>query len=136
VTAQRAVVDGGGRFEGVVRLALRTEALDRMVHEEAERARPHRLFLADEQGRLVTRPEPGDALVEQADQYGSLRVEARTLPPEIEEARRQPERALELYEFEACPYCRKVREVLKASPRAVAPRGQALPGSRRAAIGE
>jgi glutathione S-transferase len=27
-------------------------------------------------------------------------------------ARREPEEALELYEFEACPYCRKVREVL------------------------
>lgn len=25
---------------------------------------------------------------------------------------RQPERPLELYEFESCPYCRKVREVL------------------------
>ena len=24
----------------------------------------------------------------------------------------RPERALELYEFEACPYCRKVREAL------------------------
>lgn len=27
-------------------------------------------------------------------------------------ARRQPERPLALYEFEACPYCRRVREVL------------------------
>lgn len=27
-------------------------------------------------------------------------------------ARRQPARALELYEFEACPFCRKVREVM------------------------
>jgi glutathione S-transferase len=28
--------------------------------------------------------------------------------------RRRPERALELYEFEGCPYCRKVREALTA----------------------
>ena len=27
-------------------------------------------------------------------------------------AARQPEQTIELYEFEACPYCRKVREVL------------------------
>jgi len=27
-------------------------------------------------------------------------------------ARRQPEKPLELYEFEACPFCRKVREML------------------------
>ena len=27
-------------------------------------------------------------------------------------AARQPEQPLELYEFESCPYCRKVREVL------------------------
>lgn len=29
-------------------------------------------------------------------------------------ASRRPERLLELYEFEACPYCRKVREALSA----------------------
>ncbi|MDE2148289.1 MAG: glutathione S-transferase N-terminal domain-containing protein [Gammaproteobacteria bacterium] len=29
-------------------------------------------------------------------------------------AQRQPERLLELYEFEACPYCRRVREALTA----------------------
>jgi glutathione S-transferase len=29
-------------------------------------------------------------------------------------AARQPEQTLEFYEFEACPYCRKVREVLTA----------------------
>src|SRR5215468_10659187 len=30
----------------------------------------------------------------------------------VDGARRQPARLLELYDFEACPYCRKVREVL------------------------
>ncbi len=90
VTAQRAVVDGEERFAGVVRLALRTEALDRILREEAERARPHRLFLADEQGRLVTRAEPEDPLVEQDDRFRSLRVEPRRLPAEIAQALRQP----------------------------------------------
>jgi len=30
----------------------------------------------------------------------------------VDGARRQPARLLELYEFEGCPYCRKVREAL------------------------
>src|SRR5205823_9485817 len=37
----------------------------------------------------------------------------RGITPRITADRRpQPERMLELYDFEACPYCRKVREVL------------------------
>src|SRR2546430_8419399 len=37
----------------------------------------------------------------------------RGITPRITAARRpQPERMLELYDFEACPYCRKVREAL------------------------
>ncbi len=90
VTAQRAVVDGEGRFLGVVGTGVRTEAMDRIVREEAARARPHRLFLCDEEGRLITRPEPDDPLVEQTDQYQSLRVEPRSLSPEVARALRHP----------------------------------------------
>src|SRR5439155_1587676 len=37
----------------------------------------------------------------------------RGITPRITADRRpQPERMLELYDFEACPYCRKVREAL------------------------
>lgn len=32
----------------------------------------------------------------------------------VTNAKRQPEKLLELYEFEACPFCRKVREALSA----------------------
>jgi glutathione S-transferase len=42
----------------------------------------------------------------------AVRLGRGVFPRVTAERRRDPERLLELYEFEACPYCRKVREVL------------------------
>src|SRR5215470_3516970 len=41
-----------------------------------------------------------------------LRLGRGVFPRVTAERRRDPARILELYDFEACPYCRKVREVL------------------------
>jgi adenylate cyclase len=91
VTAQRAVADDRGGFVGVVRFGLRTETVDRIVAEEAKEASPQRVFLCDEQGRLVARIHPDDALVDQHDEYESLRVESRRLAPEMALALQRPE---------------------------------------------
>jgi len=91
VTAQRAVADDRGGFVGVVRLGLQTEALDRIVAEEGKEASPLRIFLCDEQGRLVARMHPDDPLVEQQDEFESLRVESRRLDPEVALALQRPE---------------------------------------------
>ena len=80
LTALRALRDHTGEFAGVLRLGLRTETIDRIVHEEQERARPNRIVLCDEEGRLVSRLSPSDPLVEED---GSLRVVPRALPEEI-----------------------------------------------------
>ena len=80
LTALRALRDRTGEFAGVLRLGLRTETIDRIVHEEAERARPNRIVLCDEAGRLVSRLSPSDPLVEED---GSLRVVPQHLPEEI-----------------------------------------------------
>src|SRR5438094_860685 len=41
-----------------------------------------------------------------------IRLGRGVFPRVTAERRRDPARLLELYDFEACPYCRKVREVL------------------------
>ena len=86
LTALRAMRDRSGRFVGVLRLGLRAETVDRIVREEQERARPNRIVLSDEQGRLVSRLSPADPVVELPDE--SLRVAPARVPPEIQRALR------------------------------------------------
>jgi adenylate cyclase len=81
VTAMRALKDRGGRFVGVIRAGLRTETLDRILREEQARSGPGRILLCDDEGRLVARLDPGDPLVEQADE--SLRVAPARLPDDV-----------------------------------------------------
>src|SRR5262249_62118105 len=50
------------------------------------------------------------------------------------EHRRPPDRLLELWDFEACPYCRKVREVLCELDLAYVEHTLARGGSQRAAV--
>ena len=80
LTALRALRDHAGDFAGVLRLGFRTETIDRIVHEEQERARPNRIVLCDEEGRLVSRLAPSDPLV---DEDGSLHVVPPRVPEEI-----------------------------------------------------
>jgi adenylate cyclase len=86
VTTMRALKDREGRFVGVLRTGLRTETIDRIVWEEQERARPNRIVLCDDEGRLVARLAPDDALVEQPDT--SLRIAPARVPEDIARALR------------------------------------------------
>lgn len=86
LTVLRTLRDPSGKFAGVLRLGLRRETIDRIVWEEQERARPNRILLCDEQGRLVSRLSPADSLAEQPDT--NLRVVPAKAPEEIERALR------------------------------------------------
>jgi adenylate cyclase len=90
VTVMKAVDDGGGRFVGVVRAGLLTEQLDAIARLEVtdEADDPHRVFLTDDVGRLITRLDPSDPLEEQSDD--SLRIAARRVPGEVQAALAHP----------------------------------------------
>jgi adenylate cyclase len=88
VSAMRAIKDREGRFVGVLRTGLRTETIDRIIWEEQERVRPNRIVLCDEEGRLVARLAPEDAVVEEADT--SLRIVPARPPEEIRRALADP----------------------------------------------
>ncbi|HEU0093926.1 MAG TPA: adenylate/guanylate cyclase domain-containing protein [Vicinamibacteria bacterium] len=83
VTVMKALEDARGEFVGVARAGLLTEQLDEVSRLRVTDAAddPHRIFLADEQGRLITRVGPADRLEEQSDD--SVRVAPASLPPEI-----------------------------------------------------
>jgi adenylate cyclase len=87
VTAQKAVEDASGRFVGVVRVGLLTAGIDDRLRSESARQAPHRLFLCDAQGRLLSRVGPGDELREMGD---DLRVATDTLDGAMRSALAQP----------------------------------------------
>ncbi|MFL5306535.1 MAG: adenylate/guanylate cyclase domain-containing protein [Polyangia bacterium] len=90
LTVQKAVfaqAPGGQRFVGVLRAGLLAETLDRLGASSA-RTDPHRVFICDRAGRLVTRltPEDGYGLFDtdgRPDPEGDVRVAARAIPPEV-----------------------------------------------------
>ena len=90
VTVMKAIEDARGEFVGVVRAGLLTEQLDEVSRLAVTDAPddPHRIFLADEQGRLISRIGRADRVEEQPDD--SLRVAPSALPPEVAAALAQP----------------------------------------------
>lgn len=83
MTVQQAVFDTQGRFAGVVRVGLLTDAIDRItdVHvDETGASDPHRVFLCDSRGRLLTRLGPQDRLELSGDDLRFVPVAA---PPEV-----------------------------------------------------
>jgi adenylate cyclase len=90
VSVQKSVLRADGRFAGVVRAGLLTDAVDAIAAIKVDQRRaddPHRVFLADPQGRLVTRLLPSDPLVDAGD---ALRVRPPQLPPAIAAALSSP----------------------------------------------
>jgi len=90
VSAQKAVEDGRGHFAGVVRVGLLAQTLDQvsaMKVNESDPADPHRVFLCDDAGRLVTRLSSSDRRVVLDD---DLRVEPASLPAPIAGALASP----------------------------------------------
>ncbi len=83
VSVQKVVADTAGEFAGVLRVGLLTQELDRAVQLKiaaAGQTDPHRIFICDAAGHLITRLSPSDQL---RDVNGDLRVAPANLPPEI-----------------------------------------------------
>ena len=89
VSVQRALVDGSNQFAGVLRVGLFAQRLDQAVQLKLSdgNSDPHRIFLCDQDGRLVTRLAPSD---EFKDFNGDLRVDPSGLPEEIARALADP----------------------------------------------
>jgi len=90
VSVQQAVTDAGGKFVGVLRVGLLTQQLDRAVQLKlgpVGQADPHRIFICDGQGRLITPLSTGDRLQEFGD---DLRIAPANLPPEVASALANP----------------------------------------------
>lgn len=90
VTVMRAVTSETAGLLGVIRVGLLAEHLDavaRLRVESGATSDPHAVFLADAEGRLVTRLQPGHALDEQGD---DLRASLAPAPPELRRALDDP----------------------------------------------
>ena len=83
VSVQQAITDADGKFVGVLRVGLLTQQLDRAVQLKlapAGQADPHRIFICDSQGRLITPLSTADRLQEFGE---DLRIAPASLPPEV-----------------------------------------------------
>jgi len=89
VAALKAIQDRTGEFLGVLRVGLLTEQVDELMRRESAERAPHRIFICDEEGRLVTRLTSADRLREESDGV-SLRVDPATAPPEVRLALADP----------------------------------------------
>ncbi len=90
VSFLRAVTNDAGGVAAVLRASLRAEQVDALTRirvDENAAADPHRIFVCDGQGRLITRLQPGDALREMGD---DLRASPDHLPPEMAQALAHP----------------------------------------------
>jgi adenylate cyclase len=88
VSVQQVVIDATGAFLGVLRVGLLTEQLQRAVALRLSPdgvPDPHRIFLCDTDGRLVTRLGPSDPLEILDD---ALRISSAGQPPEVVNALR------------------------------------------------
>jgi adenylate cyclase len=90
VTVMKVLEDDAGRFLGVIRVGLLTTALDRVARlrvDANDPADPHRVFLADADGRLITRLHSEQKFEEEK---GDLRAAAEGLPEEMRVALAHP----------------------------------------------
>lgn len=90
VSVQQTVSDASGKFAGVVRVGLLAEQLDRAVQLRLTAANendPHRIFLCDLEGRLITRGVSSDKVKLSGD---DLRLAPADLAPEVASALANP----------------------------------------------
>ena len=90
VSVQQVVTDLAGKFVGVVRVGLLAQQLDRAVQLQLAppgQPDPHRIFICDADGRLITPITPSDRLQEFGD---DLRIAPVGLPPQIVSALADP----------------------------------------------
>jgi adenylate cyclase len=91
MSVQQVVHDAEGKFLGVLRVGLLHAQLDRAVQltmTEAGTHDPHRIFICDADGRLITRLSPDDRLQEFDD---ALRIAPESVPAEIAGALADPQ---------------------------------------------
>ncbi|MEO8354064.1 MAG: adenylate/guanylate cyclase domain-containing protein, partial [Chthoniobacteraceae bacterium] len=90
VSVQQVVIDANDQFVGVLRVGLLAQQLERAVSLQIAGATandPHRIFICDPLGRLITRGVRSDPL-EEFDV--GLRVAAKAVPPPIATALADP----------------------------------------------
>lgn len=90
VTVMQAVEDQAGRVVGVARVGLLASRLDdvtRIPVDARDPHDPHRVFLADDRGRLITRIHPDQSFVEDGE---DVRPDEAVLPGEVRAALLQP----------------------------------------------
>jgi adenylate cyclase len=90
VSVQKALMDSAGKFAGVIRIGLLTAQLDRLVEVRLARegeVDPHRIFICDSDGRLITRLSAADRVQEIGD---DLRIAPAAIPGEIARALQDP----------------------------------------------
>ncbi len=90
VSVQQVVNDATGKFLGVLRVGLLTQQLDSAVKIQLAsegQTDPHRIFICDADGHLITRLSPADRIVEEDD---NLRVAPANLPAEVQVALAMP----------------------------------------------
>jgi adenylate cyclase len=90
VSVQQVITDSAGAFLGVLRVGVLTAQLDdamKLHLAAAGQSDPHKIFLCDNQGRLITRIMPGEHIEEVGD---DLRVAPAGLPREIATALADP----------------------------------------------
>jgi adenylate cyclase len=89
LTAMKAVEDRAGHFLGVVRVGILESQIDHMAIDPVTRnpGDPHRIFICDSQGRLITRLSDRDTV---EDLGGDLRVRPSHPAPEIVRALGHP----------------------------------------------
>ncbi len=83
VSVQQVVTDANDRFVGVLRVGLLAQQLERAVALQIDRSAandPHRIFICDTLGRLITRGVRSDPLEEFED---GLRIAANAVPAPI-----------------------------------------------------
>ena len=83
VSVQQAVTNAANHFAGVIRVGLLAEQLDRAVRlrlTPGEEPDPHRIFLSDREGRLITRGVDSDKPEVSGE---DIRIDPANLPTEI-----------------------------------------------------
>src|SRR4029453_19212981 len=86
VSVQQTISDAAGKFAGGARVGLLAEQLDRVVQlrlTSMNEHDPHRIFLCDLGGRLITRGVSSDTVTLSGD---DLRLSPPDLPSEIAHA--------------------------------------------------
>jgi adenylate cyclase len=92
VSVQKTIEDSHSQFAGVLRVGLMKKQIDRAVQihlAETQDDDPHRVFLCDQQGRLITGFGAEERVVESGESGNDLRI-AGNLPPEVVAALEQP----------------------------------------------